>query len=69
MEQHLGRPLLPEETVHHLNGQRSDNRIENFELWSSSQPSGQRVEDKVRWAQEIIRLYSPLFENHAAAAE
>lgn len=59
MEEVLGRRLLPAEEVHHLNGSRDDNRMENLELWSTSQPRGQRVEDKVEWAIEIIRQYRP----------
>lgn len=58
MEQRLGRPLWPDETVHHKNGDRSDNRDENLELWSSWQPAGQRVEDKLAWAREILARYS-----------
>lgn len=57
MEQHLGRPMLPGETVHHKNGVRTDNRLENLELWSSSQPAGQRVKDKLAWAHQIIAQY------------
>ena len=53
----LDRPLVDGESVHHRNGDRLDNRPENLELWSRRQPSGQRADDKIAFALEILALY------------
>ena len=58
MEQKLGRYLFPGEVVHHINGIRDDNRPCNLELWVRAHPAGQRVEDLLAWAREIIARYA-----------
>jgi hypothetical protein len=55
----MGRPLRPDESVHHKNGDRLCNELSNLELWSRWQPSGGRVTDKLDWAREFMRQYAP----------
>lgn len=62
MEEYLGRPLVSYETVHHRNHNRTDNRIENLELWASRHPRGARIPDLIEYANQILEEYGDYIE-------
>jgi hypothetical protein len=71
MARRLGRSLRGDEVVHHINGDRTDNRPDNLELWTTAHPRGQRIADKVEFAVEMLRRYAPdlLAEQQPDAAD
>lgn len=68
MSEMIGRALFPDETVHHRNGIRDDNRPENLELRASHHPRGQTPEDLLEWAHEIIERYGGIYDRQTERA-
>lgn len=60
MQKHLGRPLLPKETIHHRDGNRHNNTLNNLELKSGKHGAGINIIDGISASLGWIERYEPL---------
>jgi hypothetical protein len=58
MEEHIGRPLRPGECVHHINGIKTDNRLENLALMTHADHSKMHTTELSKARQRIKGRYA-----------